>query len=437
MFFNVENASEFDPARLSPILSKYLEPEPDYEIFNNMKTPGGETYVLIVLSAKQQRPIMVVTEGSHSGKPYLRTGEIWIKRNTGLQMASKADLDLMYEVKIDQEAETRARRRFEHFREELGPALISQAVVTTPVPELLIGSRNRLARFIEAMISNDEPARFRMLLEMARGKLVEGWQAIQDDDWTLFKTIEERSESHSQFYEDEFVPALQSLVDIGLQVIKFDASPEWLELVVDLLVETFNMCAERAPQAGRGYDRSPGLPSMQAGFEVHLGARTLVTFALLRRRIKFCHRVLPKFVLRMAPSIHKRSFEPILFFPFSGDTGIPDMKEGRNEMYWNERIGATWGNFFLSKEKFLVAASELELILELNSYLMLNFNNPVLEKYRLESPEKRFAYSPDFWRNPINPALQVAEDIYDYLSTGSSSCHVLPSTLRENSSFHW
>jgi hypothetical protein len=49
-FFNVENSEDFDPARTSPILAKYLSPEPKYEIFNNMRAPEGERYVLIVLS---------------------------------------------------------------------------------------------------------------------------------------------------------------------------------------------------------------------------------------------------------------------------------------------------------------------------------------------------------------------------------------------------
>jgi hypothetical protein len=45
----------------------------------------------------------------------------------------------------------------------------------------------------------------------------------------------------------------------------------------------------------------------------------------------------------------------------------------------------------------------------------LNFDNPILEQHRGNSPEKRFAYQPDFWRNSINPALQTAEDLYDHL----------------------
>lgn len=42
-FFNIDNADDFDPARISPIVAKYLSPEPKYEIFNNMRASGGRT----------------------------------------------------------------------------------------------------------------------------------------------------------------------------------------------------------------------------------------------------------------------------------------------------------------------------------------------------------------------------------------------------------
>jgi hypothetical protein len=414
-FYNVENASEFDPARLSPKLAKYLEPEPRYEVFNKMQAPGGETYVLIVLAALQPRPIVILTEGAHLGKPYLRTGEIWIKKNTALQPASKADIDLMYELKIDQEAEIRARRRFEHFREELGPALLSQAVVATPVPELLIGGRDRLARFIEAMISNGETSRFSMLLEMGRVKIVEGWEAIEDKDWKLFKTLEERNEAHTIFYKDEFIPTLQSIVDIGLLIIKYNGLTDWLGSVVDLLVETFEMCGKSVMLARQSYEQSPGLPAARAAYEVYLAVRALAIFTFARKRGKFLPKILPRFVERITPDNYHRSFTPILLFPFHGDLGLPNISEGSNETYWSERIGRAWGSFFASKEMFLNAAFELELILEMNSFLFLNFDGPLLDKYREEHPDRRFAYAPDFWRNPINPALQLAEDIFDSL----------------------
>ena len=92
-FFEVANAADLDPAKLSPILAKYLAPEPVYEVFNDMRASTGERYVLIVLNQLQPRPIMALVDGKTSDKVHFRPGEIWIKHNTGLRPAMKADLE--------------------------------------------------------------------------------------------------------------------------------------------------------------------------------------------------------------------------------------------------------------------------------------------------------------------------------------------------------
>jgi hypothetical protein len=49
----------------------------------------------------------------------LSAGEIWIKHNTGLKTATKADLDLMYEPKIEQGGDEAGASEFRAF--ESGP----------------------------------------------------------------------------------------------------------------------------------------------------------------------------------------------------------------------------------------------------------------------------------------------------------------------------
>src|SRR5579863_8247383 len=56
-FYDVVNAAEFDPAKLSQVISKYLDPQPRIEVFNNVRAEGGQSYVLIVLSPDQPCPI--------------------------------------------------------------------------------------------------------------------------------------------------------------------------------------------------------------------------------------------------------------------------------------------------------------------------------------------------------------------------------------------
>jgi hypothetical protein len=60
-------------------------------------------------------------EAKTDGKIRLQVGEIWIKKGTALQLATRADFDLMYRQRMEEEeAEERARKRFKHFTEISG-----------------------------------------------------------------------------------------------------------------------------------------------------------------------------------------------------------------------------------------------------------------------------------------------------------------------------
>src|SRR6266436_7211142 len=169
-FYNVANVNEFDPATLSQIIAKYLDPPPQLEVFNNIRADGGESYVLIVVGPDQPRPIIAITEGKSDKRVHFSAGNIWIKKDTSLQFATRADLDQMYETyikrRVDEEAELRARRRFEHFRETVGAALVlPTATVSMPSSDLIVGDKGRLAKFVEATISSGNSTNFKMFLE--------------------------------------------------------------------------------------------------------------------------------------------------------------------------------------------------------------------------------------------------------------------------------
>ena len=182
-FYNVANVDEFDPAKLSLVIAKYLDPAPRLEVFNNIRANGGESYVLIVVSPDQPRPIVAITDGKSDKRLHFGVGNIWIKKDTSLQLATRADLDQMYETyikqRVDEEAETRARRRFEHFREQFGSTLVmAPATVSVPSSDLVVGDKGRLTEFIEATISSGNATNFKMFIEMARERLVEKWPLL-------------------------------------------------------------------------------------------------------------------------------------------------------------------------------------------------------------------------------------------------------------------
>jgi hypothetical protein len=422
-FFDVANAAEFDPARVSPILAKYLSPEPKIEIFNNMCAPGGEHYVLIVLNRAQPRPIMTTIDGEVNGKVRFRPGDIWIKDNTRLRAVSRADLDLMYQPRIEQEAAKRARIIFEHLKADLGPELLSQAVTSTPAPELLVGSRKRLARFAEAMISSADPSRFKMLIEMARQVLVEKWRTVLQGTTSRYVISDAEKEAVAGFYKNEFVPTLTSLVDLGIEIIRFDAPTTWLGFVANLLVEAFDTSrqVEHLHAVNQAGDNS--VPFARPAYEVYLGARVIATYAIFRHRVQFLKEIMPRYVTPLSSRHSQDTLEPMLFWPFSGDLDLPDMKAGRNEEYWRQRIEETWGEDFGSEEEFLIAAAQLEFLLELNSYLLIQYSSPATDALRANSPEKRTAYIPDFWNTPLRVAIPTASWILESLVDGKGFPH--------------
>ena len=414
-FFEVANAADFDPAKLSPILAKYLAPEPVYEVFNDMRASTGERYVLIVLNQLQPRPIMALVDGKTSDKVHFRPGEIWIKHNTGLRPAMKADLDLMYLPVIEEEATKRARIIFEHLKAELGPELLSQAVTATPVPELFLGSRERLARFAEAMLANGEDARFKMLLEMGRRTVVDKWKALLlGNPENYYLTVEERAKI-DVFFRDEFMPTLIGLVDLGLEVIRYEGKTGWLGSIVGVLIESFAVCCETTQLQTSNNFGQVSLPFSRPAYEIYLAARVLATYAVLRQRRDYLKEILPCYVRPLAPQRQRDSLEPILFWPFAGELGLPDMKSGRNEDFWQQRVGQTWADVFVSKDEFLSAGAQLEFILELNSHILVAYTHPVLDKFRQDSREKRMTYLPDFWRSRLNPTVPVAKYIMETL----------------------
>jgi len=414
-FYNVENTDEFDPANLSQILSKYLDPQPRLEVFNNVRAETGECYVLIVISPDQLRPIVAITEGRSDKRTHFELGSIWIKKETSLQLAMRADLDEMYEAyirrRVDEEAETRARRRFEHFRETLGAALtVTQP--TVPSLDLLVGDKGRLTKSVEATISTGNTANLTMFVEMARELLVQKWDLLESEAASDIDTwIAQRAE----IYRDEFVPALDSIVDIGLQIIKYNASPDWFGSVISGLMETFEACRmhEKAIMLRQ---RPSALAFARPAYDVYVGARALATYAVMRTRFRYLKEILPKYTRFITPEGISQVSVPLLFWPFSGVSALPDMRNGRNEALWNAHIRSAWGTYFGTNDKFLVAAAQLEFILEFNSYIFEGAQIPEVKEFQAKLGNKHFVFLPDFWTSRLDPVVTVAELFYEILA---------------------
>jgi hypothetical protein len=387
-----------------------------------MRSESGARYVLIVLSPDQPRPIVAVSEGTSETpekRTHFRLGDIWIKRDTSLQLAARPDLDKMYERHINQQAEERARQRFNHFREEFGTEFVAPQPVSNPSRALLVGTRKDIRSFAESAISAGDAGRFKMQIEMARERLVDEWDSHEVNGPGLPENVDAWVHKIDEFYRDGFIPSLESMVELGLQVIKYDAPDLWLGLIVDTLIDTF--------EASRRLDRLrsglPGatravLPFTKPAYEAYVGVRTLATYAVARKRFPFLAKILPKLVRFFTLDNLSPVLVPIVFWPFAGALHLPDKRGGRNRALWSERIESAWASYSGAPEKFFSAAYQLEFILEFNSYVFEVVKPEGI--FRLEDPDRRryFAYEPDFWANRLDETVPIAELFYDALAAG-------------------
>lgn len=110
-------------------------------------------------------------------------------------------------------------------------------------------------------------------------------------------------------------------------------------------------------------------------------------------------------------------FWPFLALPFQAG----EFNEGRAQYFWTERVGATWGTHFGTAKNFVDSSSQLELLLEFNSYLGTNqIQNPQLQGWVRSHNEAgiTFEYVPDLYAQDLQATLPMAEILYDVLASG-------------------
>jgi hypothetical protein len=422
LFYSVPNTAEFDHATVSAVVAKYLDPTPRFEVFNNLQTDDGQVFVLLLLDASQPRPIVVKTEGKKAdGKTRLQVGDIWIKKGTALQLAARADLDVMYRLRMEEEAEDRARKRFKHFAELSGtPHSLTPSPVRLPVRELLVAPATEFRRFAEELIAGNDQIRFRMLLELAREPLVDGWDDLNTRRPGLPPEVQTYVSELNDLFRDEFLPSVQSVVSLGLLVIKYDFHAAWLQAVVDTLLEAFEG-ARGLQRLKSGYviQEPNSLSWWRPAFEVYLGLKCIATYAISRNRLNFLSPILPQLIARLAVDDQRTMRTPALFWPLPpGLFSEGELSSGRSTFYWKERISTAWGTYFGTYEKFLSAACEQEFLLEFNSYFGTNtLNDPGIQRWvEASAKDVSFVYIPDLLSQDLHWTVPMAERIYDIVA---------------------
>ena len=233
------------------------------------------------------------------------------------------------------------------------PSIANESYPLTPSPEIL-ASTSRLSRFAEGIIASRDVYRFKMLVEMARGKLLDPWELHEIGGPGLPKDISGWIDEIADFYRLEFRPTLDSIVDLALLVIKYDAASDWISIIIDLMIEIF--------ETSRRFDRLKSQPISTSpkavhyarpAYDVYVGARSIAVYAVARKRFRFLQSVLRRYIRWFTIDNNETTFEPLLFWPFRGVSGLPDMRAGRNESLWADNIQRAWGKYFGNRENFL------------------------------------------------------------------------------------
>jgi hypothetical protein len=423
----VTNLSELDPARVSQLLSRYLDPVPHFECFNSLETEDGKAFALIIFSSKQPKPILAKADVQAADNRFLlRKGEIWIKENTGLRVASRSDLDAMYQ----EDAEARARRWFDQLSNQL---LSSQRFGTSSSPsipqaDLVYGDVRTFRLYIQNLIAGSHQRHFLMLMDLLRDLAIDGWHKIEAystrgvDDLPKFLT------KINEHEKDEFLPSIRSLVELGLLLVKHSADPAWLKLVINLLNEVFDSSEKlRKLEAISVLDPEMGatvgryLPALEA----LVGVRSLAMYALRREQYAALSFILKQYVRNLVPP--RRSFHPFAFWPMPLGLKMP---EGLNLFCWRYRIEGSWADYFGNRDEFLRSATLLEFVLEFNSWLGLSPEGKTwLEKYNQSA---YFAYYPDVPNCDLNATVELAEKIYEALRRGKEDHLLLCLTVEKS-----
>ena len=169
-FQNVSNLADFDPAKIDDLFRKFLHPQPAIQI-HELDNGSNGRFILFVIAPSQKRPI-TISKSTNVDSTAIRVGEMWVKSGTITRLASRGEVDQMYEERMELEAETRARQRFSHFRDELDLATTSRRSDHPINKSLIFGPREALRTFLANALAEQKYAHISILIEMIRDILV-------------------------------------------------------------------------------------------------------------------------------------------------------------------------------------------------------------------------------------------------------------------------
>lgn len=389
-FVPVQNLNEFDEAALRQLLEKYLNPVPEFELFQ-LTSSDGYPFVLVVIPKQKHRRILakVTVEDSADPKPkiLIREGDLWTKgSSTGKRLAKPEDWDEIYEETIESEAERRTRQRTAHAldlaiaREKLRPV---GGAFTLPS----YFTDEEFQALMEDLCSTQNEAKFKVLLERLRDDLIEGWHNIDGYEGTSpsvastsnsMPLSKERIQEH---IKNVFRPAMHWLTLAAVYVAKNSGPIPFLDAVADLLKEVFEtshrlsmlrMLVPYGATVSSVEDHvSHTVPALESLTSLHL----IGAYVAKRNRFEYLRSLFRADVYRAAVLLPAEQKKKLLmaFWPLGMGQGEPNelqFRAGRiNFCVARVKTDSTYLKLFGSAVAATEALCQYEFCLELNSYM--------------------------------------------------------------------
>jgi hypothetical protein len=427
-FHTVHNLDEFDDAKVRQLLDKYLDPAPEFEMFQ-LTSSEGHVFLLFVIPRQRKRRILArsTVEDSSEGKTklLLREGDLWTKgSSTGKRLAKPEDWDDIYEEAVEMEAEKRARQRTAY---SLDLAIAREKVRvssgTSAIPSFF--EDDEFQALLEELCANYNAAKFSLLLERLRDDLIEAWEHIRANEYSPDE-FRERVKEH---IKNVFRPNMHWLTLAGLYVVKNSGPIDYLEAVVDLLREIFEtserltILRQFVPLANTVTSSDDHVSHTVPAFEALVSMHILGAFVHKRKRFQYLKTILHPVVHSLFSTNDREPTNLMAFWPLGDAQGEPDeirFRAGRiNFCVGKITADSAYLKLFGSAKVATATMCQYEFGLELNSFLGIE-NEESIAYAKKVYPNIWFRFWPSFIAFNLEHIYELAAMIFAEIKKGKA-----------------
>jgi hypothetical protein len=440
-FHAVRNLAEFDDANIRQVLEKYLNPVPEFEVFT-LTSSAGVPFVLFVIPKQKHRRILAkstVEDPSSPSRPkiLIREGDLWTKgANTGKRLAKPEDWDEIYEEMVEARVEHQTRQRTAHMLEE---AIAREKVHSNSRVALPTAfTDTQFKALLEEICGTQDTPRFNLLLERLRDDLVESWHQVggyEQSGAPMTVGQYEPAAFRTRIREhiaNVFRPAMHWLTLAGIYVVKNGGPTAFLDSIVDLLGEVFDSSHRLstlnlvAPLGATSSSLDDHLSRTVPALESLVALYLIGGYIVKRGRLQFFRSLFRPEVFSVGPRLTDQQHKaPMVFWPFARGTGEPDelWNWGGRIAYCASRIqkDTAYLTIFGSEKSAVESLCQLELYLEMNSYVAFSGDETFTKYIAAKFPNINFQFYPVLTAYSLENIRSAATSLFEDIRNGKAN----------------